>query len=97
MDCLQGYVKTTYDVLIKKLGKPSFIREGTYSNPKQNDADGKISVEWEFDKFYVYDWKLNETPKDIYLWHIGGNSKKALLDFESFTNLKTIIDPINQS
>ena len=97
MECLQGYVKTTYDVLLKKLGKPTFIREGTYFQPKENDFDGKVSVEWELDKFYVYDWKLNETPKDTYLWHIGGKSKQALLDFEFFTGLKTIIDPINQS
>ena len=40
MACLQGYVKTTYDVLIKKLGQPTYVREGTYSNPTENDSDG---------------------------------------------------------
>ena len=88
MACLQGYVKTTYDVLIKKLGQPTYVREGTYSNPTENDSDGKVSVEWELENFYVYDWKLEKTPKGLHIWHIGGESKKALSDFESFTGLK---------
>jgi hypothetical protein len=26
----------------------------------------------------IYDWKLSQTPKDLYDWHIGGHSKKAV-------------------
>ena len=40
MPCLQGYVKTTYSQLVEKLGEPTYKREGTYSNPTENDGDG---------------------------------------------------------
>ena len=46
MPCLQGYVKTTYSQLVEKLGEPTYKREGTYSNPTENDGDGKTSAEF---------------------------------------------------
>ena len=86
---LQGYVLTTYDYLLKTLGQPDFIREGTYSNPSINDGDGKVSTEWMTKTFTVYDWKLDETPKGLHRWHIGGMNKQALKDFENATGLIT--------
>ena len=46
MPCLQGYVKTTYSQLVEKLGEPTYKREGTYSNPTEDDGDGKTSAEF---------------------------------------------------
>ena len=49
MPCLQGYVKTTYSQLVEKLGEPTYKREGTYSNPTENDGDGNLLFTYEFD------------------------------------------------
>ena len=87
--CLQGYAQTTYDALVNALGEPDYIREGTYTNPTINDGDGKVSVEWMTEDFTVYDYKLDETPKGLHHWHIGGINKKALLKFEAATGIKT--------
>ena len=87
--CLQGYAQTTYDALVNALGEPDYIREGTYSNPTINDGDGKVSVEWMTEYFTVYDYKLDETPKGLHHWHIGGMNKKALQKFEAATGIKT--------
>ncbi len=91
MPSLQGYVKTTYSKLIEKLGKPTYKRVGTYSQPTKEDFDGKTSVEFGEafkDSFYVYDWKLDKTPMKEYWWHIGGESQQSLKDFEKATGLK---------
>jgi len=69
---LQGYIKTTYADLVHLLGKPSYRGEGE-----------KITCEWII-KFNngplvtIYDYKTGKTPKDLYEWHVGGNSKNAL-------------------
>jgi len=70
---LQGYIKTTYADLVHLLGKPSYIGEGD-----------KVTCQWVL-KFRdgpivtIYDYKMNETPKDLYDWHVGGNSRNALV------------------
>ena len=87
--CLQGYALTTYDKLVEVLGEPDYKREGTYSNPSIHDGDGKVSVEWDKEHFTVYDWKLDETPKDEHFWHIGGMSSNALSKFEQATGIRT--------
>ena len=92
MPCLQGYVKTTYSQLVEKLGEPTYKREGTYSNPTEEDGDGKTSAEFGEafeDSFYVYDWKLDETPKGEHFWHIGGMGANALSKFEQATGIRT--------
>jgi hypothetical protein len=72
---LQGYVETTYDELVKRFGEPTSLHK--------ND---KINCEWclKFNKHNgeeviatIYDWKVDETPKDLYEWHIGGFTKSA--------------------
>lgn len=68
----KGYVETIYDKLVLILGQP-----------KEGSADGKTTCEWkiEFEDGTVatiYDWKTGTTPKDLYYWHIGGHTYKAL-------------------
>ena len=69
--CLQGYIETTYDELVKVFGEPTRL-EGD-----------KVTVEWilQFSDGTVatiYDWKLSETPMEYYPWHIGGMSRRAV-------------------
>ena len=79
---LQGYIKASYEQLVKTFGEP-------------HDPDGdnyKTDVEWAF-KFAdgtvatIYNWKnghnyLGEAEglelNDIYEWNVGGNSDKAV-------------------
>ena len=72
---LLGYVETTYDELVKRFGEPTSL-----------DENDKINCEWclKFTKnngeevvATIYDWKVDETPKDLYKWHIGGFPKRA--------------------
>lgn len=69
---LQGHVKTTYAHLVHILGKP-------------NCTDGdKTTAEWDirFDDGTVatiYDWNTDQTPQDLYDWHVGGNEPRAVV------------------
>ena len=70
---LKGFVTTTYDYLVEKLGEPIKGRSG----------DGKVTCEWciEFPNDVVatiYDWKTTSTPMGSYDWHIGGRDKGAV-------------------
>ena len=85
MSCLQGYALTTYDYLVENMGEPMKLRFGSYED---NPFD-KISVQWDMTSFYVYDWKEESTPKELHYWHIGGESKQALQDFELITGIPT--------
>ena len=69
--CLQGYIETTYDELVKVFGKPT-----------EFEGD-KVTVEWTIQfsdgtVASIYDWKLSETPMGVYRWHIGGRSQRAV-------------------
>ena len=78
---LQGYIKASYEQLVKTFGEP-------------HDPDGdnyKTDVEWAFEFAdgtiaTLYNWKngknyLGEAEglelNDIYEWNVGGNSDKA--------------------
>ena len=78
MSCLQGYAYTTYDYLVENLGQP------------RTEGLDKSTAEWNQTSFYVYDWKLEETPKGLHYWHIGGESKQALKDFTDTTGIPTV-------
>ena len=70
---LQGYIRTTYNDIVKVLGKPYYA-----------DDDNKVTAEWaiKFDDgpvATIYDWKVNKTPMYEYEWHIGGHSRNAVL------------------
>ena len=88
MSCLQGYALTTYDYLVEIMGVPEKLREGSYED---NPFD-KLSVQWNMTCFYVYYWKEEATPKGLQHWHIGGESKQALKDFEDITGIPTTED-----
>lgn len=69
--CLQGYIDTTYDRLVKVFGAPNM-----------GESD-KVLVEWclKFEDGTVatiYCWKRDTIPTGQYMWHIGGHSKKVL-------------------
>ena len=69
---LQGYIPTTYDTLVKYLGKPNYGPSG----------DQKVTCEWclnvDGDPLTIYDWKTGTTPLNHYKWHVGGKNRKAL-------------------
>jgi hypothetical protein len=75
---LQGYVKITADELTRVFGKPDPIQS----------SDGKVTTEWiiEFDDktiATIYDYKRYElgapARDEVYEWHIGGHSSKAVV------------------
>jgi hypothetical protein len=69
---LQGYMTTCYDDIVKVLGEPHY-----------RDED-KVTCEWsiQFNDGPVatlYDWKEYKTPMGKYEWHIGGETKSAVM------------------
>ena len=78
---LQGYIKASYEQLVKTFGEP-------------HDPDGdnyKTDVEWAFEfadgtVATLYNWKNGKNYlgaeglelNDIYEWNVGGNSDKAV-------------------
>lgn len=69
--CLQGYIKTTYNELVNVFGNPTTL---------QGD---KVTVEWTIQftdgtVATIYDWKLSQTPMNVYDWHIGGFNQRAV-------------------
>jgi len=71
---LKGYIETTYEQLESVFGEPMY-------GPNDTDGD-KITCEWlitfqDGTVATIYDWKVDETPFDLYSWHIGGNNNKA--------------------
>ena len=78
MSSYKSVIKTTYDKLVEKFGKPTYT-----------DADpwGKVNAEWsvevetdkgDFVKFSIYNWKTGYVPTEEYEWHIGGYSFDAV-------------------
>lgn len=77
---LIGYVTTTYDHLVEKLGKPTHT----------GDEYDKVQAEWNlsFERedgrkviASIYDWKQYEqgVPTSEYKWHVGGHSIDVVL------------------
>ena len=67
---LRGYVKTSYDTIVEKLGTPVL---------GPNDSGDKITCLWviKFGKEVatIYDWKELATPMHgPHQWHIGGHN-----------------------
>ena len=78
---LQGYIKATYDQLLKTFGEPH----------DPNGDNYKTDVEWAFEfadgtVATLYNWKNGKNYlgaeglelNDIYEWHVGGFSEKAV-------------------
>jgi hypothetical protein len=70
----QGLVDATYEQLVAAFGEPIY-------GP---DLDGdKVTCEWVItfsDKKVatIYDWKNDGTPRELYAWHVGGNSPQVV-------------------
>ena len=65
MSCLQGYIHTSYNALVRVFGAP--MRDGD-----------KSSVEWNIDgtDVWIYDYKCFCPQNDtVFEFHIGGNDK----------------------
>ena len=80
---LVGYITTTYDALVEKLGLP-----------RNGSADHKTTAQWilTFEDGTVgtiYDWKLSSTPKNPYKWHVGGRGVNTLNKVKSILGIKT--------
>ena len=80
----KGNVCTTYDELISKLGES-----------RGPSGDNKVKAEWIIEGedgtvATIYDWKLNNIPKDLYYWHVGGSTHKALDLVEEVLGVSTI-------
>ncbi len=80
----KGTVCTTYDELVNKLG----VSRGP-------SGDNKVKAEWIIEGedgtvATIYDWKLNNIPKDLYHWHVGGSTHKALDLVEEVLSVSTI-------
>ena len=67
---LQGYITATYDQLVARFGQPDGGGDKTTVEWVLEFADGTVAT--------IYDWKLDETPTDMYNWHIGGKNKTAV-------------------
>jgi len=81
--CNVGYVKTTYDKLVEKLGEPAIV----------NSGDKKVNCEWiilfeDGTVATIYDWKQEKTPKDIYCWHVGGKGFNVVEKLNIALNLE---------
>ena len=87
---LQGYVRTTYSSLTRKLGQPRLM------TPSQ--SDGKVLAMWIISDstnvndvlFTVYCWKQDRIPHDLYYWHIGGTKANTLELFTEVTGANTL-------
>ena len=67
---LQGYIRATYAELVERFGQPEGGGDKTTVEWCLAFEDGTIAT--------IYDWKLDETPTDMYNWHIGGKNKTAV-------------------
>jgi len=86
---LQGYVRTTYHSLTRKLGQPLLMTP--------NQSDGKVLAKWIISDslnvndvlFTVYCWQEDRIPHDFHYWHIGGKKANTLELFTEVTGAKT--------
>ena len=79
MSSLQGYVKTTYDKLVKTFGEPTFTDASPYEKVNaQWMLEFKVPYEDEYGEDFnyvtatIYNWKDGYIPMEEYDWHIGG-------------------------
>ncbi len=85
MNALRGFVRVTYDDLVRLFGEPGIGPDGKNLH---GDTDGKILCKWQLQFQHglsctytyatIYDWKEPCTPMDLYTWHVGGFDELAL-------------------
>lgn len=77
---LVGKVTTTYAALVHVFGQPDKANgDKTTAEWRLRFDDGTVAS--------IYDWKEPSTPMDVYDWHVGGKSVKALLRVEAHLGL----------
>ena len=79
----RGFLKTTYDELVAKLGEPRDV----------NSLDGKVKCEWillfsDGSVGTIYNWKTEIIPKDMYYWRVGGKGIDITRKVEKALNTK---------
>ena len=78
-----AHVRARYSNLVKLLGEPDFVREGSYSSPTEKDLehcyDSKVSVMWGYD--YEGKKKLETNIKNGDFQSVIGKKKKLLKIF----------------
>ena len=83
---LQGYVKTTYDKIVKAFGEPTYTDSSPYEKVNAQWAiefkvpftDDTGIEDFETTTATVYNWKDGYIPTEKYNWHIGGFSNDAV-------------------
>lgn len=81
---LQGYMTTTYDTLLEKLGEPREGVDKTNVEWHLQFEDGKVAT--------IYDWKCLSIPQGLYDWHVGGHSQQVLDHLEEALNIPTRVN-----
>jgi len=72
MSSYKGVIKTTYDKLVEKFGKPTFTDADPYEKVNAEWTVGADTDEDDYVKFSIYNWKTGYVPTEEYEWHIGG-------------------------
>ena len=72
MSSYKGVIKTTYDKLVEKFGKPTYTDADPYEKVNCEWTVGADTDEDEYVKFSIYNWKTGYVPTEEYEWHIGG-------------------------
>ena len=72
MSSYRGVIKTTYDKLVEKFGKPTYTDADPYEKVNCEWTVGADTDEDDYVKFSIYNWKTGYVPTEEYEWHIGG-------------------------
>jgi len=72
MSSYKGVIKTTYDKLVEKFGKPTYTDADPYEKVNCEWTVGADTDEDDYVKFSIYNWKTGYVPTEEYEWHIGG-------------------------
>lgn len=78
MSSYKGVIKTTYDKLVEKFGKPTYTEADPYEKVNCEWTVGADTDEDDYVKFSIYNWKTGYVPTEEYEWHIGGYSFDAV-------------------
>lgn len=84
--CLQGKIKTSYDKLVEKLGKPTYTNADPYEKVNAEwticaqvlDSWAEDQEDTDYKKVTIYNWKDGFIPTEEYEWHIGGKDYDAV-------------------
>ena len=83
---LQGFVKTTYDKIVKAFGEPTHTDASPYEKVnaqwmlefKVPFVDKEYGDDFDYVTATIYNWKDGYIPTEEYDWHIGGFDDEAV-------------------